>query len=67
MNIADKWAIEDRIRGNLANWMATHGKVLSDRQQSNAYCGIRFLEIAWRGNTYEITEVDGLAVELKKA
>ena len=66
MNYADKMEMEARLMGNLADWMEAHGTVLTDREQSNAYCGVRIREIAWRGNTYCITEVDGMTCGLKR-
>ena len=46
--------------------MEKHGEVLSDRQQSNAYTGVRIREIAWRGHTYRIVEVDGMTCRIEK-
>lgn len=60
MNYAEKMEMECRLLGNIARWMERRGKVLSDRQQSNPYCGVRLLEIVWRGQTFLITEVDGM-------
>ena len=34
MNIADKMERESRLRGNLAEWMMSHGTVKSDRERS---------------------------------
>ena len=45
MNYADKMEREARLMSNLADWMETHGRVLSDRQRSNAYTGVRIWEI----------------------
>ena len=66
MNIAVKMEMESRLMGNIADWMETHGEVLSDRQQSNAYTGIRIREIAWRGHTYRIVDVDGMTCRIEK-
>ena len=66
MNYADKMEREARLKGNLAEWMATHGTVLSDRQRSNAYTGVRIREIAWRGHTYRIVEVDGMTCQIER-
>ena len=41
MNIAEKMERESRLMGNIADWMEKHGEVLSDRQRSNAYTGVR--------------------------
>ena len=66
MNLADKMGMEARLKGNLADWMETHGKVLSDRRSSNAYAGFRVREIAWRGDTYRLTEVDGMTCQIER-
>ena len=66
MNIADKMEMESRLMGNIAGWMEKHGEVLSDRQQSNDYTGVRIREIAWRGHTYRIVEVDGMTCRIEK-
>ena len=51
INYADKMEQEARLKGNLAEWMEKHGNVLSDRQRSNAYAGVRILEVRWRDLT----------------
>ena len=66
MNIADKMEMESRLMGNIAGWMEKHGEVLSDRQRSNAYTGVRIREIAWRGHTYRIVDVDGMTCRIEK-
>ena len=66
MNYADKMEREARLMSNLADWMETHGRVLSDRQRSNAYTGVRIREIAWRGNTYRIVDVDGMTCRIER-
>ena len=50
----------------LADWMEKHGRVLFDQQRSNAYTGVRIREIAWRGSTYRITDVDGMTCQIEK-
>ena len=66
MNIADKMEREARLMGNLAEWMEKHGTVISDRQQSNAYTGVRIREIKWRGSTYQIVDVDGMTCRIER-
>ena len=66
MNIADKMEMESRLMGNITGWMEKHGEVLSDRQRSNAYTGVRIREIAWRGHTYRIVDVDGMTCRIEK-
>ncbi|MBO5565358.1 MAG: hypothetical protein J5935_07070 [Lachnospiraceae bacterium] len=51
---------------NLADWMGKHGTVISDRQQSNAYTGVRIREIRWRGSTYQIIDVDGMTCRIER-
>ena len=66
MNIADKMERESRLMSNIADWMEKHGTVLSDRQRSNAYTGIRILEVRWRGSEWRIVEVDGMACQIER-
>ena len=66
MNIAEKMAIESRLRGRIADWMQQHGEVLFDRQQSNAYTGVRIREIRWRGHTFRIIDVDGMTCQIER-
>ena len=66
MNVAEKMEHEARLKSNIASWMAEHGRVLSDRQRSNAYTGVRIREIAWRGQTYRIVDVDGMTCSIER-
>lgn len=66
INIADKMEQEARLKGNLAEWMEKHGRVLYDRQRSNAYTGVRILEVWWRGSDWRIVEVDGMTCQIEK-
>ena len=66
MNYADKMEMESRLMGRLADWMEKHGEVISDRQRSNAYTGVRILEVRWRRQKYCITEVDGMTCRIEK-
>ena len=66
MNYAEKMETESRILGNVARWMERRGKVLTDRKQSNAYCGIRVLEALWKGIAFTITEVDGMTCQIER-
>lgn len=66
MNYAEKMEMECRILGNIARWMERRGKVLSDRQQSSVFCGIRILEVIWRGVAFTITEVDGMTCLIER-
>ena len=66
MNIADKMESEARLMSNLADWMEKHGTVLFDRQRSNAYTGVRILEVRWRGSDWRIVEVDGMTCQIER-
>lgn len=66
INIADKMEAEMRLMTNIADWMHSHGKVLSDREKSNAYVGVRIREIEWRGSTYEVVDIDGRTCRIDK-
>ena len=66
MNIAEKMEQEARLMTNLADWIGKHGNVLSDRQRSNAYCGVRIREIDWRGNRCEVVDVDGMTCQISR-
>ena len=66
MNYADKMEQEARLMSRLADWMEKHGEVLSDRQRSNAYTGVRIREVIWRGTRYDIIEVDGMTCQIEK-
>lgn len=35
-------------------------------EKSNAYTSVRIREIGWRGNTYQITEVDGMTCQIER-
>ena len=66
MNYADKMEREARLMSRLADWMEKHGEVLSDRQRSNAYTGVRIREVIWRGSRYEIIDVDGMTCGIER-
>ena len=66
MNYADKMEQEARLMSRLADWMEKHGDVLSDRQRSNAYTGVRIREVIWRGSRYEIIDVDGMTCRIER-
>ena len=67
MNYAEKMEMECRLLGNLADWMVKHGEVLTDRQHSNAFCGMRIREVIWRGSRYDIIEVDGMTCRIERS
>ena len=66
INYADKMEMESRLMGNIADWMEKHGRVLSDRQQSNAYTGVRIRAIRWRGQRVQIVDVDGMTYLIQR-
>lgn len=51
---------------NLADWMASHGTILSDRSQHNEYVCVRIVEVLWRNQKWEIIEVDGETCRIDK-
>lgn len=56
----------DNLLKNIANWMETHGTILSDRERSNYYTGVRIVEVSWQGKNYRIIEVDGMTCRIEK-
>ena len=66
INYADKMEQESRLMANLADWMEKHGNVLSDRERSNTYTGVRILEVRWRGTYWRIVEVDGMTCRIER-
>lgn len=66
MNMAAKMEMESRLMSNLADWMENHGTVLSDRQRSNAYTGVRIREIRWHGQVFKIIDVDGMTCQIER-
>ena len=66
MNIAEKMERESKLKSNIADWMEAHGEVLSDRQRSNAYTGVRIREIRWRGREFRIVDVDGMTCQIER-
>ena len=66
MDYAERMYRKSHLMGNLADWMISHGTVLSDRSQSNEYVGIRIVEVLWRGQKWEIIEVDGETCRIDK-
>lgn len=64
MNYAERMEQESRLMGRLASWMEEHGEVISDRQRSNAYTGVRIREVLWRGKRYEVVDVDGMTCRI---
>ena len=55
----------DKLLENIANWMQTHGTILSDRECSNYYTGVRIVEVSWQGKKYRIIEVDGMTCRIE--
>jgi hypothetical protein len=58
--------MNDKLMDNLASWMISHGTVLSNRERSNYYCGVRIVEVLWRGQKYTIVQVDGLTCRIDR-
>lgn len=55
----------DKLLENIANWMQTDGTILSDRERSNYYTGVRIVEVSWQGKNYRIIEVDGMTCRIE--
>lgn len=66
INITDKMEMESKLMGNLLRWMESHGVVLSDRQRSNEYVGVRIVEVRWREQEYRFIQVDGMTCRIEK-
>ena len=60
------WTVEDRLRTHLAENMVKNGQILSERHQSNEYCGMDLYKLKYRGNTWKIIFVDGMACRIDK-
>ena len=58
--------MNDELMENLARWMISHGTVLSDRERSNYYTGVRIVEVNWRGRRYTIVQVDGMTCRIDR-
>ena len=57
---------ESRLKNLLADRMLRSGEIISDREQSNAYVGVRIAEVMKFGRCWQITFVDGEACEIKQ-
>lgn len=66
INVADKMEMESKLKGNLLRWMESHGVVLSDRQRSNEYVGVRIVEVRWREREYRFIQIDGMTCQIEK-
>ena len=42
------------------------GEVLTDRRHRDAFCGLRILEVLWKGIAFTITEVDGMTCQIER-
>ena len=66
MNLMEKWAAADRLRGLIARRMIKSGEVLSHRNRSNAYAGVDIYEVRKFGRNWNIVFVDGMACEIER-
>lgn len=66
INIADRMEMEYKLKGNLLRWAELHGVVLSDRQRSNEYVGVRIVEVRWREQEYRFIQIDGMTCRIEK-
>ena len=56
----------DRLRNLMARRMINTGVVISDREQSNEYVGVRITEVEKFGMCWQIVFIDGEACEIKR-
>ena len=66
MNAADKMLGEMKLMTNIADWMASHGEILSDRSRSDFYTFVRIRRIRWRGRVYDVIDVDNLTCQIER-
>ena len=66
MNMMDKWAATDRLRGLIAERMIESGEVLSHWNKSNAYVGIDMYRVRKFGHDWRIVFVDGDACVIER-
>ena len=58
--------MKDRLKENLANHIIRRGEVISDRERSNPYVGIRIVIVNWMGYEFMIQQVDGMTCLIEK-
>lgn len=66
MNIMEKIEIESTLKAKLASWMVQHGKVLECRTGKNEYVEMTWIQVNWKGNIYNIIDVDGMVCRIEK-
>ncbi len=67
MNWNEKEEMKDRLKARLAGHITRRGRIISDRERSNAYCGVRIIEADWMGYRMTIFIVDGLVCRIEKS
>jgi len=67
MNWNEKANAKQRLMENLAAYMIQKGTIKSDRSRSNAYAYMRIVELSFRGESFTITQVDGMTCRIEKA
>ena len=65
MNIMDRWAVNDRLRGLIAERMLENGEVLSHHSRSNEYVGMDRYMVRRFGRVWSILYIDGMACEIE--
>ena len=66
MNAADAMYREMKLMTNIADWMVSHGEVMSDRSRSNFYVFVRIRRIRWQGRVYDVIDVDNLTCRIER-
>lgn len=60
------WPKEDKLRTHLAENMLKCGKIVEKVHKENQYCSMDKYEIKYRGATWEIVFVDGMACQINR-
>ena len=66
MIFIDKKPSELKLMTNIADWMASHGEILSDWSRSSFYAFVRIRKIRWRGRVYDVIDVDNLTCQIER-
>lgn len=60
------WPDIDKLKTRLADNMLKRGEITYEKHNSNAYCGMDMYRVIYRGITWKIIYVDGMACWLTK-
>jgi len=66
MNFTDRMHSELKLMTNIADWMASHGEILSDWSRSSFYAFVRIRRIRWQGRVYDVIDVDNLTCQIER-